>query len=458
MTASRARVLAEIEHRMDLLPREIARIQAAVAANESGFKIHTTQVDVLRLTLDELFQRQRAFLTGLDGDMTDADFAENLWNLVFEEVTGAQTIWETFAQAFSARRQPELASFLDTADLVANDCYQVCLDRAQSFGAIDASSRRVPPLVCPTPFGEPTAYGQGALFRDLRYVNWRFHDLLLPLPLVFFPVDQLTCIWLLPMLCHEVGHQVDKDLQVSNELGPLLATAQALPPERRAAWNTWCKEVVADVFGVLLGNTGFAQTLASLLVVLAPAPAYQTFCVDAKHAHPLLRVRTVSALLRRLGAPALADTLARLEADARALPAPEGLAPFYDDVDVVAATLLDTKLGALHGHAMAELNPNVASDAKSVSALAGFLAHGMFRPAPDKPSPFPYRLVPAAAQLAFVTAAPGPASLDTIQQRATEFVAAIPRPAFLDGGTALTAKRKTFLADVARRINFKGES
>jgi hypothetical protein len=457
MSAVRARILAELEHRVALFPHEVDRLEAAVAADEDGFRIHTTQVSVLKILMDELLQRQRDFLERLGRDVSDADFADGFAALVFDEMTGAQKVWNIFSQAFAARQKPEMAVHLDTADLVAAECYKLCIDQARNWGILDEGGLREPPLVCPEAFPEPIALGRRALLGSLGAfcdAGWRFHDLGLPIPLVLMPADQIECVWLLPELCHEVGHDVDKDLGLTTELGRVLAESAAIEPARRAVWQRWTTEILGDAFGVLLGNAGFAQWLAVLLLALAPGERYRVFDTTLTHPHPLVRVPLVAAMLRRLGGSALAAA-ARLEGDARALRAPDGIAPFLGDVDVVASTILETRLAALLGHALPELNPDRVADVKKVRALADFLACGELRPAPDKPSAFPYRLVPSAAQLAVAEASPGAASLVAVQRRATEFITAIPRPPFLDSGARLTPRRAAVIAQQVRKIDFR---
>lgn len=454
-SAVRARILAELEHRVGSFPHEVDRLEAAVATDEDGFRIHKTQVSVLKIMMATLLENQRAFLAWLGRDMTDAEFADGVSKLIFEQMSGAQKVWSLFSRAFAARRKPEMARHLDTADLLAAECYLLCINRARNWGVLDENRLREPPLVCPEAFPEPIALGRNELLGSLGAlcdVGWRFHDLRLPLPLVLFPPDQIGCVWLLPVLCHEVGHDVDKDLDLTAEIERVLADRVAIAPERRAVWQRWGTEILADALGALLGNAGFADALGSLLLMLAPGPRYQALDTSDAHPHPLVRVPLVAAMLRRLGVPALTDAAARLEASARALPAPEGLAPFLGDLDAVAAALLESKLAALHGHALVELNPELAADVNKAWLLADFLAHGELRPSPDRPSPFPYRLVPVAAQLA--EAIPGLAPLDAVQQRAEDFVAAIPRPSYLDGGAPLPPRRAAVLAELTRRIDF----
>ncbi len=182
-------------------------------------------------------------------------------------------------------------------------------------------------------------------------------------------------------LCHEVGHDVDKDLGLSAELTSALAGADSgIAPARREAWQRWTAEILADVFGVLLGNMGFARAVAALLLLLALGGRCAELDVLVSHPHPLLRLRLVAAMLRRLGLPALVETAAYLEEEARTAPAPDGIAPYLEDVDAVTGVFLATRLRGLGGHSLSELNPELAADVKRAQLLAEYLASGELRP------------------------------------------------------------------------------
>ena len=453
----RTRILAELERRMALFPHEVLRLEAAAKADDRGLGIHASQVSVLRILMDELLQRQHDFLERLREALSDAEFADGAFALLFEEMTGAQRIWSVFSRAFADRQRVETALDLDTADLVAADCYLLCTGRARNWGVLDADGLREPPLVCLEAYPEAITLGRHDPLGPLCDAGWRFHDLRLPIPLVLLPADQIGCVWLLPALCHEVGHDVDKDLGLSADLTRALVGAdEGIAPARRPAWQRWTAELLADVFGVLLGNVGFARSLAAQLLLLAPGRRYVELDVLISHPHPLLRVRFVAATLRRLGLPALVEAATELENEALTVPVPDGLAPFLDDVDAVSGAFLATRLPGLGGHSLSELNPELAADVKRGQLLADFLSSGELRPSPDQPARFPYRLVPVAAQLAVTEASQGTAAhLAAVQQRATEFISAIPRPPFLAGGARLTSRRAAFLARLTREMSFK---
>ncbi|XXY48015.1 hypothetical protein WME91_49255 [Sorangium sp. So ce269] len=456
MSTLRARATAELQRRIDVLPRDVERFEADAAANARGFGIHASQMLALRILMDELVQRQRGILDRLVEDLSDADFADGFGRLLIE-IAGAHGVWGIFSQSLAQRALPALAPPLDAADLVAADCYQACMNRARNWGLIPRDGMREPPLVCLEAHYSPVAVSRQNPLRVLRSSLRSYRDLRLPIPIVLLPADQTECAWLLPMLCHEVGHNVDQDLALSSELtrSLLLGTDGVIPSERQEIWFGWTREILADAIGVLLGNAGFALALASFLLVVAPGKQQAELDRLDPHPHPMVRLPLLGALLRRLGVAPLADAADRIEQDWRALCAPAWVAPFLDDLGAIAGTFLEARLDALGGHALLELHPDVAADVRRAAPLARFLGSGELRPAPDRPSYFPYRLVPVAAQLA-VASAPPSVDLGAVQRRSMEFFAAIPRPPLLAGAASLSPQRASSLARIARSVDFAG--
>ncbi|WP_437679666.1 hypothetical protein [Sorangium sp. So ce131] len=457
MSSLRARTIAELARRASVLPRDVERFEAAAAANTGGFGIHASQLHALKILMDELVQRQQGILSGLGADLSDAEFADGVGALLVE-IASAHGVWSIFSQALALRAQPALAPPLDAADLVAADCYEACMRRARNWELVPREGLREPPLVCFEAHYTPATVSRRNPLHAVRSSLRRYRDLRLPIPILLLPSDHTECAWLLPLLCHEVGHNVDQDLGISSELARvmLLGMDGKIPSERQDVWYGWTREILADAIGVLLGNAGFAMALASLLLVVASGKQQAELDKYDPHPHPMVRVPLLGAMLRRLGVAPLAEEADRMDERFRALRAPPWLPPFLGDLDAIAGAALGSKLKALGGRAVAELHPDAASDVKRVGPLASFLERGELRPSPDKPSYFPYRLVPVAAQLA-IGAGASPERLAAVQQRAMEFFAAIPRPPLLAGKTSLPPQRAAFYAQLARSVDFTSE-
>jgi hypothetical protein len=264
-------------------------------------------------------------------------------------------------------------------------------------------------------------------------------------------------VWLFCTLHHEVGHNVDQDLKLQQELRQHLderLEIQRIPSERREMWEHWTGEILADAFGVLLGGAGFAHTLTSLLLMLAPTTpplVGQNQNSKDEHPHPYVRMLLLSALLRQCGVSALNDAADLVKQTWDAYPRPDWVDPYVADSEWVAEVFLTQPLTALGNRALHELGPNLRDDAGRAGKLVGFLSTGLLRPDPNLPTKFPWRLVPVAAQLAFVKLDnPDSASLDNIQQRSLKYLKAIERPQWLAG-----VDQRAFFRQLVDTIDFR---
>lgn len=279
-----------------------------------------------------------------------------------------------------------------------------------------------------------------------------YRDMRLPIPIVVLPFDHAGSLWLFCSLHHEVGHNLDQDLKLRVELKRLVTQrlqAENIPRERLAMWQQWAGEVLADAFGVLLGGAGFGHSLASLLQVLAPLfPALNS---GDKHPHPYVRVYLVAAMLRLCGVPGLTEAADFILQQWDAGQKPVWIEPYVIDSGTVAEVYLNQPLGPLGNRTLRELVPDLAGNTDRVNRLARYLGSGFNRdPDPKQRPPFPHRLVPVAAQLAFMEkSTPTIADLDSIQDLALQYLRAIPRPEFLAG-----VDRREFLRMLTQELDF----
>jgi hypothetical protein len=268
---------------------------------------------------------------------------------------------------------------------------------------------------------------------------------------VILPFDHAPCLWLFCSLHHEVGHNLDQDLRLQGELKKLLAARlkqEQVPEDQRKLWARWAGEILADAFGVLLGGAGFAQGLASLLLVAAPP--LHTLDDQDEHPPPYVRVALLVALLRRCNRPALKASADQILQDWQAHDRPAWVAAYAAVSDAVAEVYLGQPLKTLGDHSLFELAPDPDSDADRQTQLVKFLRTGLLRPDPKLPHPFPCRLVPVAAQLAFVELdKPDLPALAALQDRSLKYLQAIPRPQWL-----AAVDRRAFLRQLVRELDF----
>ncbi len=454
-----AAVRDEMRRRVGALGGEVADWRARAAGNVDQFGIHASQLFALAEMMQVLGERQEGALGKLDPGLAAVDFSRAYVDLL-REVVGAQDVWRAFRTIIGQHFDPWLGKAADAADLVAASCYRTVIERARALGAIDEARLREPPLVCLEPAVSAATASRGERVEALRLSFDVHRAQRLPIPVVFLPVDQLGCVWLWCTIHHEVGHNLDQDLALGTELAMLAAARlerDGVPSERARFWGLWGEEVLADAIGVLLGGAGFGHCLASLLAALGG----EQKALDAGDVHPphVLRAWLAAALLDATGVPRLKNAAVEIRADAP--PVPDWSEDLAKDLKAIAQVYLDAPLAALLGNPLRALVPGIANDADRVLPLVTHLATGFMAPPKGTAAdPFPWRLVPVAAELALVGAEPegDPPSLATamqgIHERALAFIESIPRPNQLAGA----AGRKAAIREQTRAIRFGGSA
>jgi hypothetical protein len=237
--------------------------------------------------------------------------------------------------------------------------------------------------------------------------QWR--NLKLPLPIVLLPVDYAHAMWTFCALHHEVAHTLDQDLGLLAELRAALP--ETVPAGDEPHWRRWSAEILADALGIVLGGVG---------------------------------------LLRRTGIAEHVSYADQLDAIWTAAPRPPWQQPLAASADAVAALFLESKLAALQGHQLTELNANMAGDQANIEALANFLLTGKKRPDPAAASMRP-RLVPAAAHVALWNATGvDEAALAALHQAALDYLDKVPSI----GTLAVAPGQRDYLRQLAGEIDF----
>jgi hypothetical protein len=427
------RSLAELQRRAALLPAEVQAWQDDAAHDVGGMGIHQSQFQALKLMMDELLSKQASQLTALAPGLPAAQFAP-LHSALVKNVIGSHDLWRIFRYMLGQRQDERLRPWLKAADLIAADCYLTCMQQARGWGVVKEQEFREPPLVYLEAAMSPATASRGKPVGSLDFRATQYASLRLPIPVVTLPFDHAGCIWLFCTLHHEVGHDLDQDLALGAELKALLESAltdQHVPPVRRQTWAKWCGEVLADVIGVLLGGAGFAFELSSILLPMAPLSAM----LQTAGAHPDHYVRS-ALLVQLLRACHVAELDAAADLIAQTwgqLNRPSAADAYVADCATVAAVCLVKPLQVLKGHALANLAPSLADDAKQAGRLADYLESGFGAPSPTAPR-FPVRLVPVAAQLAYMRMQdPDQDQLEQLQTRTLDYLNRVPSPQFMAG-------------------------
>ena len=276
----------ELERRAQVLPQELARWKRLTSQNQQGLGIHRSQIEAVTATLEALLARQQGLVDTLDDHVGTPEFPARRIK-VERELSGSHGIMAIFDHILSQRQgDSAYREALDAADLVAADCYKKCIERARGWGVLGASQQfREPPLTYLNAAVSPTAATRRHQLGLFGLPGEGISELNLPVSVLTLPFDYTGAIWTYCALYHEVGHPLDQDLKIAEALDTPLQGAVAV--ERRTAWRTWLREIVADVFGIVLGGIPYAQSLAGLLL----RPAGDVTRIDSGDKHPNAYVR-----------------------------------------------------------------------------------------------------------------------------------------------------------------------
>lgn len=456
MTAAeiRQQVMANLERRLKILPNGVRQWKAAIQ-NQAELGIHSSQMAALEDMIDVLAEKQSALL-GVVTETEDPSLFADAYLHLLEQLSGAQDVWRIFGTILGQRQDDGLRRLVDVADLVAWSCYATCMGEARRWQLVTESEFREPPLTYLESSVSPSTASRGEQVQSLGLSLRQYRDLMLPLPIVLYPLDQASSMWMLCSIAHEVGHNLDHDLdprpdkRLTDEYRKLLIGR--VPDDREPQWRRWMNEIFADAIAVLLCGAGFALSMAQWVVPLGPAPAFQQ--LDTRTVHPpwflrLLLLVEMLASCAVAGLQSVGDDLRQLW---QGLPRPAWQAAYEQDAAIVAKMLLEEVVAPLDGHRLLDLRPGLAFDhVRSAQLATHWLDASKPQPNPKAPA-FPYRLVPAAAALAASKLVePDAASLDMLQGKAVAYFEQIDRPVKLAGPPG---QRRAFLKDLTRRLDF----
>jgi hypothetical protein len=298
-----ARKRTELGEKIASLIREFEEWQAA--SEESGcLEKHHTQIRAVTQTLGPYLaevtaQLQAARQTG------EALLARS--DLLELRILELHRIWDFFRSKLALRYVPWFRDYLLAADDFAWNCYRPVEAR------LGAGEVREPPLVFFnggwSPFTLPrgTPYVAEAVIGE-GMTTGQFQAALreLPIHVIGVPWFQIAHLPDAAVIGHEVGHDVEEELGLVQDLETLLngaLEAKRVPSARRGAWRAWLREVFADVYGTLASGSAYSATLIDFLasstaVVTQEAPTAQCW-----RAYPTrwLRIMITLETLRQRG-------------------------------------------------------------------------------------------------------------------------------------------------------------
>jgi hypothetical protein len=306
-----------------------------------------------------------------------------------DHVRAVERVWNFYLELFGQRQQPPYADWLLGCDRVALDCYQ-----AAYLGV-----GKPKPIPAPAPFSymrtgfSPATFRRGIALTALgKNVN--------PFPLVQLPYHRLVNPWTLGAVLHEVSHNLQSDLGLSQSVPRAIAAAvlaRGAGPGIAAVWTRWNREIFADMSGLLLGGPA---VVGSLFDIIGRSPAsVLAFNPAGVHPTPYLRAFLSLELLRRMGFAAEAAAYRKLwtrtypNARAGTLPAAL-LATAMDCVAAVVEAVCYRPYAELGGKPLSGVLRFGAKEQAMVEEAAGRLGAG------TDPGIIPERFLIAAVRYA----------------------------------------------------------
>lgn len=298
-------------------------------------------------------------------------------------------IWDFYFDLFSQR----LSSFgerLRSVDRIAANCYE---DVYLALGTAR-----------PTPSLLPFSYAQSGfspltIRRGVPMAKLRYHPNLFPL--IMLPQHRLNNVWALSSVLHEVSHNLQSDLglweEIPKQIYSRMVTEGRFPPATAKVWARWHKEIMADMFALLLGGPGALESLMD--VVGLPASKTTRYIPLAVHPTPYLRVLINIVLMRRIGLQTLADDMDKIwkriypNVGTDTIPA-QILNRFQPAAELVVDTMVFQPYSQFGHKSMAELIPFGMSQMAMIEYASECLGAG------KDPGTIPPRFMIGAARLA----------------------------------------------------------
>lgn len=460
----RQQLTYELHRRVQLLPQTINELKDLADKGVDGMGIHQSQINTVKSVLDKMAEDHVLLVEDLKATLALKDFTDKR-SEIEQFLTATNSIMATFRYIFAQRGEsPSTKKMLDIADLVSAYCYKPCMQLANQWRELPRDHYREPPLTYLNAMLSPAAIARRHNLNQIGLKLYTDTENLLPISVISFPFHDTIAVWTFCSLYHEVGHLLDNDLCLRDELDQALSEAlkQAGKNEpgslqRQTMWHFWLGEMIADAFGVLLGGVAYGYALLAML--FRTIEEIETLEGD-KHPNEYVRVYLLCELMRATGVAPLVDAAQKIEKtwhDAYGDIAQ--LAPFLPESKIVADVLLNTKLNVLKNkqkedsppHALIEFGYKLGANHKTIEDLASWLGKELVRPRPED---YPLQLVPAAAQLAVeAVATEFDQTYQEIQQRALDFIAEIKHDQFLTADVNPLA-RQAYLDDLIKNLIF----
>lgn len=285
-------------------------------------------------------------------------------------ILAAHSIWEFFRSKYVLRQNELFRDYLAACDDLAWACYEPALR------AFTPGTPKEPPLVFLSATWSPFAQARDSNFQNEVRVSGGSREALadepfqqilrqLPVPLLSLPWYETFHLPAAVLLAHEVGHLVELEFNLSDDLANTLQRANLQAPE---VWRGWRAEVFADVYGCLAMGPAFVGALMDLLTI-APATLAKEHRRAGTHPTRAVRVQLLLTVLSRMG---YAEDSQRLQATWKSTyPTSECPADLAPDIEPVVHALLT---GPFRGIPLTQVITLPPTD--SVRKIARFAGQG----------------------------------------------------------------------------------
>lgn len=391
----------ELRRRVEALPNEIAGWRA-LPKNLPHMEAHHSQLAALEILMESFIERQRKLLGELKPLGPAQEFAGKAHELVHKLVR-SQQVWDFFRDKLELRFSPTFSEPLWVADTVAWDCYRPVIESAADAGIIAKAKLREPPLTYLTAELSPATFARGHNFQS---VDPQEGTVRLPIPIIELPWDHAGSVWEFTSIAHEVGHDLEADLElravIKLKLQDVLSR-EGVPQERIDEWKGWAGEVFADLVALQLAGPAFTETLMNLLMM--PTEEVVSVKKGGEHPTPYIRVLMNADYIERL-VPGSAMLGAHAQEIRDRWLAFHGSQPQFDghigDFQYVFEAVMETPMQTLKGKDVRTLIPFTAGDDMRIRAAAKYLLTAQDAPAMGSLKP---RQCVSAARLAVTQAA-----------------------------------------------------
>jgi hypothetical protein len=308
---------------------------------------------------------------------------------VGNQVLYVEGIWDFYFDLF-VQRLSTFGERLRAVDRITANCYE---DLYIGLGTAQPTPSLLPFSYANSGFS-PATFRRGVpLMRLRRNPN--------PFPLIMLPQHRLDNVWALSSVLHEVSHNLQADLGlwevIPARIYQRLISEGHFSPAIAQVWAQWHKEIMADLFALVLGGPAAVESLMDV-VGRAPQSTVQFSAISA-HPTPYLRVLINLILLRRLGFEPMATHLQRVwqrlypSVTSAEIPL-SFMKTFHPAAEMVVDTMVFQPYRQFANQSLAQVVPFGPSQMAMIELAGQRLAAG------QDPGTIPLRLMISAARFA----------------------------------------------------------